>query len=374
MPIRPVRRIARTLLGTTFVASGVNGLMNPKPRAAAASALADKGRDSLPDQLAAKVPDDPSRVVQVNAMAQVAGGVLLAIGRAPRPAAFVLAATVVPGTVTEQDFWAESDPDLKAVKRAGFLKDLGLLGGLLIASADTEGKPSLGWRGRRVARKLVDRSPTLAEQARDEGVVIIDAAKSRGSQLAEVARDRGPQWAEAARDRGEHLAELARERAPQLAEAARDRGSHLAEVARDRGPQLADAARGRGEHFAERARERAPQLADTARDRGSHFAEVAKDRAETARERGTEAAEVARRRGSKAADRARERANAAAETARERGVHAAELAEDRKAHLADGRRRPRRRLARSAADLADLVERDTATTASAVRRRAARWS
>lgn len=315
MPIRPVRRIARTLLGTTFIATGVNGLMNPKPRAEAAAALADKGRDSLPDALAAKVPDDPGKMVQINAMVQVAGGLLLASGRAPRPAAFLLAATVVPGTVTEQDFWSESDPDRKAVKRAGFLKDLGLLGGLMIAAADTEGKPSLGWRGRRAAHKLMDRSPSLAEQVRDEGVVVLDAAKTRGSQLAEVAKERGPQLAELARARSEQLAELARERGPQIAEAARERGAHIAEVARDRGPEVADEARGRSSHLVEVAKERGAQLAEIARERGTQAAEVA-------RERGSEAAEVARERGAEAAEVARKRGARAAEVARERGEEA----------------------------------------------------
>src|SRR3546814_14586818 len=74
MPIKPVRRIARALLGTTFVAAGVNGLMNQKPRAAAANALADKGRTGLPDALAARVPDDPSQFVRVNSAAQGVGG------------------------------------------------------------------------------------------------------------------------------------------------------------------------------------------------------------------------------------------------------------------------------------------------------------
>jgi hypothetical protein len=33
-----------------------------------------------------------------------------------------------------------------------FLKNLGLLGGLLLAAADTEGRPSIGWRAERLLR------------------------------------------------------------------------------------------------------------------------------------------------------------------------------------------------------------------------------
>lgn len=304
MPIKPVRRIARALLGTTFVAAGVNGLMNQKPRAAAANALADKGRTGLPDALAARVPDDPSQFVRVNSAAQVVGGLLLATGRAPRPAALVLAATVVPGTVTEQDFWAESDPDRKAAKRVGFLKDLGLLGGLMIAAADTEGKPSLGWRARRAFKR---EEPRIAA----EGAAIAAAAKVRGAHLADVAHEQGTHLAEVANERGTALAEIARERGPQLADAVRTRGAHLLEVAKDRGPEVAEAVRTRGAHLVEVAKDRGPEVAEAARTRGAQIADVAKEKgpelAEAARERSTNLVDTARVRGAELAAAARER-------------------------------------------------------------------
>ncbi|MEV0771942.1 DoxX family protein [Nocardia salmonicida] len=309
MPIKPVRRIARALLGTTFVAAGVNGLMNQKPRAAAANALADKGRTGLPDALAARVPDDPSQFVRINSAAQVVGGLLLASGRAPRPAALVLAATVVPGTVTEQDFWAENDPDRKAAKRVGFLKDLGLLGGLMIAAADTEGKPSLGWRARRAFSR---EEPRIAA----EGAAIAAAAKVRGAHLAEVAHEQGAHLAEVANERGSALAEIARERGPQLADAVRNRSAHLVEVAKDRGPEVAEAVRTRGAHLVDVAKDRGPEVTEAARTRGAQIAEVAKEKgpelAEAARERGTILVETARERGSELAAAAREREEIAA--------------------------------------------------------------
>ncbi|MFI1237912.1 DoxX family protein [Nocardia salmonicida] len=309
MPIKPVRRIARALLGTTFVAAGVNGLMNQKPRAAAANALADKGRTGLPDALAARVPDDPSQFVRINSAAQVVGGLLLASGRAPRPAALVLAATVVPGTVTEQDFWAENDPDRKAAKRVGFLKDLGLLGGLMIAAADTEGKPSLGWRARRAFSR---EEPRIAA----EGAAIAAAAKVRGAHLADVAQEQGAHLAEVANERGSALAEIARERGPQLADALRNRSAHLVEVAKDRGPEVAEAVRTRGAHLVDVAKDRGPEVAEAARTRGAQIAEVAKEKgpelAEAARERGTYLVDTARERGAELAAAAREREEIAA--------------------------------------------------------------
>ena len=39
---------------------------------------------------------------------------------------------------------------------SNFLKNAGLLGGLLLAAVDTEGKPSVGYRARRAAHKAAD--------------------------------------------------------------------------------------------------------------------------------------------------------------------------------------------------------------------------
>ncbi|MEU3012704.1 DoxX family membrane protein [Nocardia asteroides] len=343
MPIKPVRRVARTLLATTFVAGGINALLNPKPRAAAATALADKGRADLPDSLAARVPDNPDVLIKVNAAAQIAGGLVLASGRAPRPAAFVLAATVIPGTITEQDFWAEPDPDRRAAKRVGFLKDLGLLGGLLITASDTAGKPSLGWRARQALSRRESRvaaeSAALVGAAKLRGAQVADAAGEQGAHLADLARERGPELAEAARERGAHWAEVAKDRGPELAEAARERGAQWADVAKDRGPELAEAARDKTAQWAEVAQERGPELAAVARERGVHLAEVAQERgpelAAVARERGVHLAEVARERGAQLAEVAKERAPELAEAARERGSHLLEVALARGSHAAE---------------------------------------
>ncbi len=170
-------------------------------------------------------------------------------------------------------FWNESDPHRKADERRAFMTDLSLLGGLIIAAVDTEGKPSLGWRGRRAARKVSEAVSSALPVGAASGGTLADsafaeklghglhAARERGAELADVARDRAPEIAEAARGRAAEFAEVARERAPEFADAARGRAADFAEVARDRAPEIADAARER----AEAARERASDLAVTTR-------------------------------------------------------------------------------------------------------------
>ncbi|MFE3445908.1 DoxX family membrane protein [Nocardia sp. NPDC059180] len=330
-----IRRLARPLLASAFVVDGVDTLMHPEPRVKSASAVVQKGQQSLPSDMAEKLPNDPSVLVKATAVTQVAGGAMLALGKAPRLAALALAATVVPATVTQQDFWAESDPDRRAAKRTAFLKDVSLLGGLMIASADTAGKPSLGWRGRRAAKGAAatvgaalpfgasaqDGSGEVLrhqlEHAAERGREFAGIAATKGAALAETAQERAPEWAETARHRGAELAEAARHRGAALAEAAQHRGSALAETAQQRGPEFAEAARQRGAALAGTAQQHGPEWAELAKSRGTEFADVAKHR-------GAEFADVAKHRGAEWAETARHRAAELAASAREQGAHLAE--------------------------------------------------
>lgn len=353
-----IRRLARPLLASVFVVDGVDTLMHPEPRAQAASTLVSHGEQRLPDSVSAKLPADPAKVVRINAIVRVGAGTLLALNRAPRLSSLALAVTVIPATVTEQDFWNESDAQQRAAKRTAFIKDVGLLGGLLIAAADTEGKPSLGWRGRRAARKAAAALPftaattetvrdrlqqqavrgrELAAVAADKGADLASVAQSRGAELAEVAQSRGGELAEAAREHGTEWAELARSRGAELAGTALDHRGEWAELAKRRGADLADAAREHGGEWAELAKRKSAELADAAGDHRGDWAEIAKHRgsewAEAAREHGGEWAEVAKQRGSIFARQARKRAEKAAEAARER----AETARERLAEARNGK-------------------------------------
>jgi uncharacterized membrane protein YphA (DoxX/SURF4 family) len=250
----------------------VDALRNPKP-AADAARPALEGMRQLPDPVGTKVPTDAETFARINAAVQVGGGLLLATGKLPRLASAALAFTVIPGSMGGHMFWNQPDPQRKADERRAFMTDLSLLGGLIIAAVDTEGKPSLGWRGRRAARKVSGAVTAALPAGAASGGALADsafaeklghglhAARERGAELADVARDRGPEIADAARERAAGLAEIARERAPEIADAARERASDFAEVARERAPEIADAARNR----AEATRDRAGVLADTAR-------------------------------------------------------------------------------------------------------------
>ncbi len=260
-----IRRIARPMLSAVFISRGVESLRSPKPAADAARPTLE-GLSKLPDPVGTNVPSNAETVARINAAVQIGGGLLLATGKLPRLASAALAASVVPGSLGGHMFWNQSDPGRKADERRAFLTDVSLIGGLIIAAADTEGKPSLGWRGRRAAQKVsgavVAALPagaaaggTLADSAiaeklghglhvgAERGRELAHVAAERGAVLADVARERGAEWAEVARERGPVLAEAARERGAELAEVARERGAEWAEVARERAPELAEEAR-----------------------------------------------------------------------------------------------------------------------------------
>ena len=146
------RLLARPMLASIFVAGGINALKNVEGHAVKAKKVADRivpvAQQAVPK---APIPTDPETLVRINAGAQILAAAALATGRAPRLSAAVLAASLVPTTLAGHAFWDETDPQAKAAQRLQFFKNTSVLGGLLLASVDTEGKPGLAWRARRAA-------------------------------------------------------------------------------------------------------------------------------------------------------------------------------------------------------------------------------
>jgi uncharacterized membrane protein YphA (DoxX/SURF4 family) len=126
------RRIPSALLAPMFVSGGWDAAIRPHGKAAKASVVTEKVID------ATGLATDTDQLVRVNGAVQVGAGVLLAIGVVPRLSAAVLAASLVPTTLAGHRFWAEEDPQARATQRVHFLKNLGLLGGLLLVVAGSE--------------------------------------------------------------------------------------------------------------------------------------------------------------------------------------------------------------------------------------------
>jgi uncharacterized membrane protein YphA (DoxX/SURF4 family) len=277
-----IRRIARPLLSAVFIGQGVDSLRNPKAAADAARPTVE-GLQALPDPVGSKVPSDVETFARINAAVQIGGGLLLATGKMPRVASAALACTVIPGNLGAHMFWTEVDPERKAQKRRDFLTDLSLLGGLIIASADTAGKPSLGWRGRQAAGRISEAVSAALPLGGSDGTLLDSDLGEKIEHGLQVGAERGRELASTAAEKSAPLIEAARKRSAELGSTAAERSAPLVEAARTRGAELADIARERGTEFAETARHRGSELAETARSRGGRLADTARKRARARR-------------------------------------------------------------------------------------------
>jgi putative oxidoreductase len=155
-----VRRIARPVLAATFIAGGVEALRHPAKRARAAEPLVDRAAEPL------GLPQDPELLVRANGALMIGAGALLATGRFPRVAAAALAGTLVPATAVEYPFWTAEDGEERRRQLVQVLKNVGLLGGLLLAAVDTEGRPGLAYRAKMTGDSISRTARTTRREAR----------------------------------------------------------------------------------------------------------------------------------------------------------------------------------------------------------------
>ena len=160
-----VRRIARPLLAAPFIYGGISTLRKPQDRVPGAAPVVEKIAEAADAQLPVQVPRDVQQWVQADAAVKVAAGSLFALNKFPRLTALVLSASIVPTTLAGHRFWEHEDPTERFGQISNFLKNTGLLGGLLLAAVDTEGKPSVGYRARRSAKAAAVATEKSFEQA-----------------------------------------------------------------------------------------------------------------------------------------------------------------------------------------------------------------
>ncbi len=156
--------------------------------AAAAGAVADTAgalRANVRGVAAGQpLPFQAESYVRFNAGIQVGAGLLLATGRAPRLASAALAVSLVPTTVANHRFWELEPGEERRRQRAHLVKNASLLGGLLLASADTAGRPGLAWR----ARHLGQESAVAAGAARVNAALAAQAAGANTRAARRLAR------------------------------------------------------------------------------------------------------------------------------------------------------------------------------------------
>ena len=151
-----VRRIARPLLAAPFILEGIRTASQPEreidvyPQAfeAVDSALA---KTSTPDFL------DARTIIRVSGAVAAGAGILYASNRCPRLAAATLLVTTSVGWAGRKRIWELSGEE-RMQEIQSILTDAGLLGGVLLAAVDHDGRPSLGYR----ANRFIERSQKQA--------------------------------------------------------------------------------------------------------------------------------------------------------------------------------------------------------------------
>lgn len=243
-----IRKLARPMLASVYVADGVDTLINTGEHVEGTQAVISHARTVLPYEYARQIPRDPELVARSVGATKVVAGTLLALGKFPRLSAGVLAAVSVPTILARHAFWETQDPEEKKNRRNGFTTSVALLGGLIIASADTAGKPGLKWRATRAA-KDANKAIQHALPTKSETEKFADSAQETASAFASNARN----FLEEAAETVGGYADQARDYVEDNKDDWLDRAQHHATAARSRLVKAAAATQARADELSEQA-------------------------------------------------------------------------------------------------------------------------
>jgi len=189
-----LRFAARTMLASHFISQGVKSITSPEEQAEAAQPLAEQAvplaQRAIPASYAGYIPEETATLVRINGGVQVAGGALFALGLGRRLGASMLVASQIPHVITAALQAKSARGEDAAPARSILLRNAAFLGATILASQDTEGQPSLGWRAEhagkqisRSAQKQSRKTQRELEKARKNAKKQAKAAKKQAKQV-----------------------------------------------------------------------------------------------------------------------------------------------------------------------------------------------
>ena len=161
-----VRVIARPLIASSFVFSGVDRLRNAGATAPQLKPVLAGVTKLVPS--AAAVTSNEKLVGQVLGATQVSAALLLGIGRFSRVAALLLTVTATVNALVDFRSGDASTAEGKKARRTQLLKNLSLIGAVLLAAVDTNGRPGLAWRAGHLATGARKNASGLVKDARKQ--------------------------------------------------------------------------------------------------------------------------------------------------------------------------------------------------------------
>ena len=118
-----LRTLGHLLLSSIFISGGWAAFSQPGGR---------------PTKVAAAGIPEPELAVEFNGAIMMIGGTLLGLGIAPKVAATILIGSMVPTTIVGHAFWKEETGPERQNHLTQFLKNLGLIGGLLVVLTEKD--------------------------------------------------------------------------------------------------------------------------------------------------------------------------------------------------------------------------------------------
>ncbi|EPH02663.1 hypothetical protein HMPREF1531_01973 [Propionibacterium sp. oral taxon 192 str. F0372] len=147
-----IRFAGRALFSAPYVVDGYQMITRPEHDEEQISAAVDRVvpfiSSVLPDPVAGSLPVEPRTWTRLFGGLQMLGGITYASGFGRRAGAWLLVLATLP----------------KLGSSHGLLTDLGLLGGAVVATQDTAGKPSLAWRAAQ-SRKSIGSQATQTSRS-----------------------------------------------------------------------------------------------------------------------------------------------------------------------------------------------------------------
>ncbi len=232
------------MLAGIFIYGGLDALRDPEGKAKAADDVAPMIATAL------RLPTtDTVQLVRINGGVQVVAGTMLALGKGRRLSALVLAASLVPTTYAGHRFWEEVDEERRAQQRIQFLKNVAMLGGLVLAAGDTGGRPSAPWVARRAAKQAIGATVAAGVATEEAAKHALETTKSATQTAAQTASRVATKGAKVAA-KGARGSKGSRRSAKNTVQGARDAAASVVTVVSSHAADLSEQA----SHVAQAAR------------------------------------------------------------------------------------------------------------------------
>lgn len=161
-----VRFVARPLLASSYIASGVDRLKNSDNTAEQLRPVLQRAGKTIPS--ARSFTANEQLVAKVVGGTQIGAGLLLGIGKLSRVAALLLVVSSALNTVVEYRSADSSTKEAKTHRRNELLKNVSLIGAVMLATVDTNGRPGLAWRAEHLAGDARKSAKSLSKDARKQ--------------------------------------------------------------------------------------------------------------------------------------------------------------------------------------------------------------